>query len=106
MVWWMGAPLSRLVRIFVFAALALAGVAAEARAQPAVVLVEENDALTSQRDYSYTHGFRASLVFNDFFNKSFVDAPFDLIGGLVVTLGAPPGPVNWWQPTSWRRQVL
>ena len=81
----MGASLSRLVRIIVLAALALAGVVAEARAQPAVVLVEENDALVSQRDYGYTQGFRASLVFNDFFNKSFVDAPFDLVGGLVVT---------------------
>ena len=90
----MGASLSRLVRIIVLAALALAGVVAEARAQPAVVLVEENDALVSQRDYGYTQGFRASLVFNDFFNKSFVDAPFDLVGGLVITLGAPPGPVR------------
>ncbi|MGZ8330109.1 MAG: lipid A deacylase LpxR family protein [Rhodoplanes sp.] len=84
----------RLARTIVLAALALAAVTAETRAQPALVLVEENDALASERDYGYTQGFRASLVFNDFFNKSFVDAPFDLVGGLVVTLGAPAGPVR------------
>lgn len=94
-----GATLSRLVKIIFLAALGLAAVAAEVRAQPALILVEENDALVSQRDYGYTQGFLAALAFNDFFNKSFVDATFDLMGGLVVTYGAPAGLVrrqfNW-----------
>ena len=91
--------MSRLVKIIFLAALGLAAVGAEVRAQPALILVEENDALVSQRDYGYTQGFLAALAFNDFFNKSFVDATFDLMGGLVVTYGAPAGPVrrqfNW-----------
>jgi hypothetical protein len=65
-----------------------------ARAQPALVLIEENDALAAKRDFGYTQGFRASLVFSDFANKSWVDTPFDLAGGFVFTAGAPAGPVR------------
>jgi lipid A 3-O-deacylase len=36
----------------------------EALAGPRLVIVEENDALASSRDYGYTQGFRASLVFD------------------------------------------
>ena len=72
------------------------GISAHAIAEPRVVLVEENDAfsLLNPRDYGYTQGLRASLVFDDLSSASMTTRAFDLIGGLVFTGGAPDGPVR------------
>jgi hypothetical protein len=65
---------------------------APAQAGPRVVFVEENDALVKNRDFGYTQGARASLVFDEFSGDSLTTRAFDLVGGFVVTAGAPAGP--------------
>jgi hypothetical protein len=88
----------RLGRITAIPLLVAAGVVAtlcaSAQAGPRVVLVEENDALVKNRDYGYTQGARASLVFDDMSPGSLTNRAFDLVGGFLFTAGAPGGPAR------------
>ena len=58
------------------------------------LFVEENDALFKNRDFGYTQGARASLVFDDMSPGSLTNRAFDLVGGLLFTAGAPGGPAR------------
>lgn len=70
---------------FFLPALALALIAGTmpraASAGPRLVVVEENDALASNRDYGYTQGLRASLVFDVHQGNGGVNTAFDMLLG-------------------------
>jgi hypothetical protein len=82
--------------LFVLLTLAATYYGGQARGDPRVVLVEENDAfsLLTGRDFGYTQGFRGSLVFDDLSGEPMANKAYDLAGGLVFTYGAPQGPVR------------
>ena len=58
--------------------------AKDSNPSPRLVLVEENDWFAGNRDYGYTQGFRASLVFHVFSDRSIAAGGFELLGGIVL----------------------
>lgn len=66
---------------------------------PRLVVIEENDALAARRDYGYTQGFRASLIFDDRESRGPERFVFDIFEPFLfapAAVGArPQGHLEW-----------